>query len=90
MAPRAVLDAGHTAVCEGLGIATTKPQAHNPTSNRASDAVIPPSLGGLPTAGNDNGDNGLFSKLDSLTGDDLEEALARLTADQQDRYYGSR
>jgi hypothetical protein len=55
---------------------------------RAPDLTkLPPTLGGLPAAAeNDAGDGGEFAHLEKLSGLELERALARMTADQRERY----
>ncbi len=54
----------------------------------AKRPVMPPTIGGLPSAGNiDTGDE--FSALDKLDGTALEEALGRMSESQQERYYRS-
>lgn len=48
---------------------------------------IPPTLGGLPAAAEqDTGDGGEFAHLDKLSGMAFEQAIARMSADQRDRY----
>ncbi|PHV10185.1 hypothetical protein [Chitinimonas sp. BJB300] len=54
----------------------------------AKRPVMPPTIGGLPSAGNiDTGDE--FSALDKLDGTALEDAIGRMSESQQERYYRS-
>lgn len=48
---------------------------------------IPPTLGGLPAAASaESGDGGEFAHLDSLSGLKYEQAIARMTPEQRDRW----
>lgn len=68
--------------------ATPAPAVPVVKKGRAPDlSGIPPTLGSLPAAASPgSGDGGEFAHLSTLSGIKLEQALARLTADQQDRY----
>lgn len=65
-----------------------------PASDAVRDAVKgrkpqldgPRSLSGLPAAAQDSGRDNEFAYLDSLSGDELEAALARMTPEQEARY----
>jgi hypothetical protein len=51
--------------------------------------IVPKTLGGLPAAAADSPGGGEFSHLDNLTGMELESAIARLPAEQAERYLSS-
>lgn len=58
-------------------------------ARRARQGEPPKTLSGLPEAGREAEGSGEFSHLDTLSGLDLEKALARMSQDQQDRYLSS-
>ncbi|WKL16554.1 hypothetical protein QYQ99_03085 [Comamonas testosteroni] len=64
----------------------------NPPATRKPAAVdrstLPPTLAGVPAAA-DASVGSEFAHLDGLEGTALEKALARMTADQQERYLGA-
>lgn len=54
---------------------------------RRGKVDLPKTLGGLPSAGSgDLGNEGEFSHLDAMDGMELENAVAKLTPDQQERW----
>ena len=67
------------APANGNGAAPKKP---------AGQREIPPNVGALPSAGDDNmlGDGGRFAHLDRLSGLEYETALAALPAADRERY----
>lgn len=72
------------AVAKPVPAAAAKPAK----AGRAPDlSTLPPSIGGLPAAAEtEAGDGGEFSSLDKLTGMEYEQALARLSPNQKNRY----
>ena len=72
---------------KGISIGTTKPAApptdNKPESRKPTD-TIPTDLGGAP-AGGDN-DSSEFSHLNNMEGLELEEALSKLSPEQEARY----
>jgi len=58
-------------------------------ARRAKAGEAPKTLSRLPEAGMESEGSGEFSHLDNLSGLDLEKALSRMSADQQDRYLSS-
>jgi len=58
---------------------------------RSKRPAAPPTLAGLPSATlPETGDPDEFSRLDRLSGMDLEEALSRLSEAEADRYLMAR
>ena len=58
-------------------------------ARRRRQGEIPPSLSGLPEAGSQDERESEFSHLESLKGDALERALAKLSPEQADRFLTS-
>lgn len=87
--PKIIEDA-HAKLNAIRGIAPAAPANGNGAAPKKPDGQreIPPSLGSMPTAGEDNmlGDGGRFAHLDRLTGLDYETALAALSASDRERY----
>lgn len=69
------------------GIALGKAKATEQPKSRQPDTKPPVTLGDMPAAA-DNQDHSEFSHLNGLDGMDLENALARLTPEQEARYLG--
>jgi hypothetical protein len=70
----------------GGGAVVTAPAgpAGKPPGRAARETVT--TLGGLPAAGTEQPNRAEFDHLDRMEGEDLEEAIARLTPDQLARY----
>lgn len=66
--------------------APTAPPVRKPAA--ADRSALPPTLAGVPAAA-DASVGSEFAHLDGLEGTALEKALARMTADQQERYLGA-
>lgn len=66
--------------------APTAPATRKPAP--ADRSTLPPTLAGVPAAA-DASVGSEFAHLDGLEGTALEKALARMTADQQERYLGA-
>ena len=72
---------------DGKGGKGAEGKPGKPVERRANTEKLPKTLGGLPAAGvTETGNDGEFSHLDKLDGMELEQAIARLTPDQADRY----
>ena len=83
-----ILTKAHESVLAGVARLTGAP-VPNPkdTSLGGKQREIPPNLGGLPSAADDDlGGGGDFAYLDRLQGVAYEDAFAKLTADQQEAY----
>jgi len=85
-APSWYLNKAKADVSEMMGLATQQQQEPKKRRKSALDgANIPNTLSELPAAKN-NTVQGEFSHLDKLSGEELEEAVARMTPDQMDRW----
>jgi hypothetical protein len=91
------LDRAHQEVAAKYGITLGKAPAPGPAAGPAPSPApaarqapdlskLPPTTRNAPNAADPAIGGGEFSHLDSLTGADLERALARLTPEQMDRY----
>jgi len=87
-----VLAEAHKAVQEAMGTKSADPvvaaaNAANAAVNRKPDlSVVPKTLAGLPAAGIQDTGIDEFAHIDKLQGVELENALAKLTPDQESRY----
>jgi len=87
-----VLAEAHKAVQEAMGTKSADPvvaaaDAANAAVNRKPDlSVVPKTLAGLPAAGIQDTGIDEFAHIDKLQGVELENALAKLTPDQESRY----
>lgn len=81
--PYSLLQQAHASVYAQLGLELPGKAASKP---KAVD--LPPTLGGLPSAADSDDSSSLFAKLDTLTGDEYEEALAKLPEATVERYLG--
>lgn len=61
-----------------------------PAARKAPTAVVPPSLAHVPGADGPGDVQGEFADLDGLEGLDLEDAIARLSPAQRDKYMAGR
>lgn len=91
LSPRETLAKAHAAIVSEFG--EIKQQASGVRSQQDQQKPqprqkpeIPPTLGGLPTATNDNPTGNRFEYMDKLTGDAYEAALANLPKAEQDAY----
>lgn len=84
--PHALLQQAHASVYAQLGLELPSKAASQP---KAKAVELPPTLGGLPSAADSDDSSSLFAKLDTLTGDEYEEALAKLPEATVERYLGS-
>lgn len=83
-----VITKAHEALSAIRGVPSDAPKPPPPPPPPQRQRQIPPTLGSLPAAGEDDlsGDGGRFAHLDRLTGLDYETALAALSPADRDRY----
>jgi hypothetical protein len=72
----------------GAGKAAADPVREAVSKRKPDLKVVPPTLANLPNAGGDDASvgEGKFAHIDSLSGMDLERAIARMSPDEQREY----
>lgn len=83
-----ILAKAHERIRAELGGAAPAPS--NPLPKPNGQREIPPTIGGLPPAGEEHlDDGGQWAAISRLSGEEYEQALARLTPDQREAYLNS-